>query len=170
LSRSILFRDQQKTLDLLEEAAKEWADRAQKGEVLNDENAGLLAQMVRICVRTPDMIRDLWEWGKAEEGAGRLQDRQRAGDDLREGLEAWLQLMDMLLGAAKVCKAQGHPIRSAAKLKGSAAKLRAVLQEVNETWPPQKAGAPPLSYEELRNLADRFPPPAEWYEEEGDLF
>jgi hypothetical protein len=171
LSRSILYREQQKSVELLEAAAKEWAERAERGERLNDENASLLAQMVRICLRSPDMMRDLWEWSKAEEVAGRLRDGQQAGEALREGLGSWLQLLILIQQAGRRAGAEGYPIRGADELDGAADEMRAILQEVNETWPPQEPGAtPPLSYEELRTLADRFPPPPQWYEEEDDLF
>jgi hypothetical protein len=171
LSESILYRDQQKTLGLLEAAAKEWAERAARHERLNDESASLLAQMVLICLRSPGMMRDLWEWAKAEEVAGRLRERQRAGEDLREQLGAWLQLCDLLRPAARGAETAGYPVSGADELDGAADKMRAILQEVNERWPPQEPGAtPPLSYEELRSLADRFPPPPEWYEEKHDLF
>jgi len=168
-SASILYRNQRKTVDLLEAAAKEWAERAQRNEQLNAESASLLAQMVRMCLRSPAMMRDLWEWGKAEELAE--QDRQRAGDDLREQLGAWLQLLGLIQAAAIACEAESYPLRGAAELDGAADEMRAILQEVNETWPPQGPSASPiLSYEELRSLADRYPPPPQWYEETDDLF
>jgi hypothetical protein len=171
LSGSILYRNLQNTVDLLEAAVKEWAERAKRNEQLNDESASLLAQMVRICLRAPDMMRDVWEWGKAEELAGRLRDRQQAGDDLRERLGAWLQLLALIHRAAGLCEAEGYPLSGAAELDGAADEMRAVLQEVNEIWPPQEPNTtPPLSYEELRSLADRFPPPPQWYEEKDDLF
>jgi hypothetical protein len=171
LSASILYRDQQNTVDLLEAAVKEWAERAARHEPLNDETASLLAQMVRVCLRSPDLMRDLWEWAKAEELAGRLRDRQLAGEDLRERLGGWLQLLARIEQAARGAEAAGYPVSGADELEGAADEMRAILQEVNETWPPQEpAATPPLSYEELRRLADRFPPPAQWYEEEDDLF
>lgn len=171
LSASILYRDQQQTLDLLEAAAKEWAERAERHEQLNDETASLLAQMVRICLRSPDLMRDLWEWAKEEELGGRLRDRQLAGEDLRERLGGWLELLAVIQPAAKLVEAEGYPVSGTDKLDAAQDELRAILQEVKETWPPQELGAaPPLSYEELRSLADRFPPPAQWYEEEDDLF
>jgi hypothetical protein len=170
LSGSILWRDQQKTVDLLDAAAKELADLAQHGQ-LNDEVTSRLAQMVRICLRSPDMMRDLWEWAKAEEVAGRLGDWQRAGEDFRYQFGNWLQLLAVIQQVARGCEAAGHPVGGADELEGAADEMRGILREVNETWPPQEAGATrPLSYEELRTLADRFPPPVQWYEEEDDLF
>ncbi len=169
-SASILYRDMQKTVDLLEAAAKEWAKRAQRNERLTEQSASLLAQMVRICLRSPGMVRDLWEWARAEEQAGRVRDRQRAGDYFRERLGGWLSLVTLLQSAAKGCEAEGHPISGADGLAGAAEELRAILQEVNEAWPPREPGATPLPYEELRALADLFPPPARWYEEQGDPF
>jgi hypothetical protein len=171
LSGSILYRDQQKTVDLLAYAVKEWAERAARHEPLNEETAGLLAQMARICLRAPATMRDLWEWAKAEELAGRLGDRQQAGEDLSEQLGGWLQILDLIQKAAKGAEAAGYPISGADALDDAADELRITVQQVNETWPPQTPSpASPLSYEELRRLADRFPPPAPWYEEEDDLF
>jgi hypothetical protein len=42
--------------------------------------------------------------------------------------------------------------------------------EVVITWSAPVGATPPLRYEELRSVADRFPPPAEWYAKEDDLF
>ena len=171
LSGSILYRNLQTTVVLLEAAAKEWAERAQRNEQLNDESASLISQMVLICLRAPELMRDLWEWGKAEAQAGRLGETQGAGDDLRERLGAWLDLLGLIQSAAKACEAEGYPLSGAAELEGAADELRTILQEVSEAWPPQEPGAtPPLPYEDLRALADRFPPPAHWYEEKGDPF
>jgi len=171
LSGSILYQTQQKTGQMLEAAAKEWADRAERGEQLNQDSASVLAQMVRVCLRSPDMMRDLWEWVKAEELAGRLPEAQRAGDDVREQLGHWLQLLALIRPAAEACKTEGYALNGADELAGAADELRAILQEVNEAWPPQAPVAPPpLSYAELRSLADRFPPPPEWYQEPDDLF
>jgi hypothetical protein len=171
LSGSILYQNERKTVDLLDGAAKEWAARAARGEQLNDETASLLAQMVRICLRAPDLMHDLWEWSKAEELATRLRDRQRAGEDLRERLEGWLQLLVLIQEAASRAEAAGYPVSGADKLADAADAMRSILQEVNETWLPREPRAtPPLSYDELRSLADRFPPPAPWHEEKDDLF
>jgi hypothetical protein len=171
LSGSILYRDQRKTLDLLEAAAKEWTERARPGQTLNEETVSLLAQMTRICLRSPARMRDLWEWGKSEELAGRLPDRQRAAETLREQLDNWLELLHSIQQAAKVSEAAGHSVSGVDKLEGAEDELRVILRGVNETWPLREADATsPLSYEELHRLANRFPPPAPWYEEEDDLF
>jgi hypothetical protein len=170
LSGSILYRDLQKTLDLLEAEAKEWAEKAQRGQH-NEETAAALAQVTLISLRSPDLIRALWEWGKAEELAGRLRDPQTGGELLRKELESWVQLLTALHEAARGSEAAGYPVSGADELEGAAEGLRATLREVNEAWPPKERGeTPPLTYEELRSLAKRFPPPAQWYEEEDDLF
>jgi hypothetical protein len=171
LSASILYRHQQNALDLLEEKVKEWAKLSARNDRLSLEAAGLLAQMVLICLRSPDLMRDIWEWAKEEELAGRLRDREHAGGELREGLKGWLELVAVFRQAAKRAAAESYPVRGADELETAEEQLRAILQEVNEAWPPPERGAPPaLSYEELRALADRFPPPPKWYEEEQDLF
>jgi hypothetical protein len=167
LSASILYRNQQNALDLLEEKVKEWAELAARNDRLSREAAGLLTQMVLICLRSPGLMRDLWEWAKAEELAGRLRDRQQAGEELREELQGWLELVAVFREAAKRAEAESYPIRGADELETAEEQLGAILQDVNETWPPLERGAPPpLSYDELHGLADRFPPPAPWHEEE----
>ena len=42
--------------------------------------------------------------------------------------------------------------------------------EVVITWSSLASATPSLSSRELRSLADRFPPPADWNMEENDLF
>jgi hypothetical protein len=170
-SGSILYRDQQSTLDLIEAAAKDWVDRAARHEQINEETASLLAQMVRICLRSPDMMGDLWEWAQTEDLAGRLPDRQRAGDDLRDLFGNWLQLLTLIQQAVRRAEPEGYPVKGANELDRIAAEMDSLLQLVNETWPAQAPSATPsLSYDQLRSLADRFPPPPQWYEEKDDLF
>jgi hypothetical protein len=171
LSGSILYRNLQKTVVLLEAAAKEWAARAQRNEQLNEESASLISQMVLICLRAPELMRDLWEWAKVEAQAGRLGEKLRAGDDLRDRLGAWLELLNLIQSATKACEAEGFPLSGADELEGAAGELHVILREVDEAWAPAEPSAiPPLPYEDLRALADRLPPPAHWYEEKGDPF
>jgi hypothetical protein len=168
LSASILYRDQRKTAELLEAAAKEWARYDQPSA----EAADLLAQMIVICLRGPEMMRDLWDWARAAERAGWVRDREEGGEVLRDQFENWLRLLQATQQAAAAYEGAGFPVSGAEELKGAADQLREILGELNEAWPPQELRrTPPLSYEELSELADRFPPPPAWWEEEfDDLF
>src|SRR5438045_2351803 len=96
--------------------------------------------------------------GKAEELA--TQDCQLAGHDFRERLVAWLELLAVIQRVARACEAEGYPLGGAGELDGAVDDMRAILQEINESWPQQEpAAALVLSYEELRSFADCFPPP-----------
>jgi hypothetical protein len=170
LARSILVRDQQQILGLLEEAAEELARATPHGRV-NGEAVGLLAQMVLLCLRAPEMMHDLWQWVKGEEAAGRLPDRTEATAVLGEQFENWLARLDVVRQAAGAAQAAGHPITGAGELERAAAELRTILLEIEEAWPAQEQRpTPALPYDQLRRLAERHPPPPEWYEEEDNLF
>lgn len=174
LSESILFRDQQKTLDLLEAAAKEWAERAARHEQLNDETANLLSQMTLLCLRGPDVMRELWEWGLQQEREGRLRNRPMAGKELRDQLCNWLELLDLIHQSARASEAAGYPIQGAEELLGAADELAAIGKEVNQTWPVEELLPPAasigLSYQQLRSLADHPPAVGDWPEEDFDRF
>jgi hypothetical protein len=166
LMESILYRDQQHTLGLLEEATKEWVEQAQVRQ-LNGAKVSSLVQMTLLGCRCPELMRELWEWTKAEELAGRLPDRQQTAEVLRETFKNWLQLLKVIQRATRASEAAGYPVRGADELDSAARELRAIFEEVDRTWPPQEPiTSAPLSYEQLRSLAKRFPPPASWYEEE----
>jgi hypothetical protein len=169
-TRSILYQDQQKTIGLLEKAAKKWTDLLENGG-LGDDATSRLSQMIRICLRSPGMMRDLWEWAKTEAAAGRLRKPPAVVEDLRGQLGNWLHVLSLIQNAARVTVAAGHPVGRTDELGGAQMELNAILNEVNEGWPahnPSTSLSP--SYEDLRALAERLPPPAEWYLEKDDLF
>jgi hypothetical protein len=171
LSGNLLYRHLGKTVELLEAAARKWARKAQRGETLDDQAAELLRQMTLLCLRAPELMRAVWEWGKAEDRAGRLRNRRKAGEILRDQLGDWLRLLGLIRQATTASAADGFPIKGAAKLSGAAAEMRATVREVVQTWlrkrPIAKAS---LKYKQLERLADRLSAPAQWYEEDGDLF
>jgi hypothetical protein len=167
VSKSLLFDQQSRQLDLLQDAASQLARRPS-----NEEAISLLEQMIRICVHAPQMWRDLWEWAREQEQTGRIVNRPMAGKVLRDQLCRWMTLLDVMHENAVACEGAGHPIRGAEELLKAADELGAIGQEVNQTWPieelPEPHAPTGLSYAELRSAGDRFPAASDWPDEDFD--
>src|SRR5262249_2965058 len=93
-------------LDLLEKSARELQKPLSDNEAIS-----LLEQMIRVCVRAPEMWRGLWNWAIELDQTGKMIDRPMGGKVLRDQLAYWMTLLSAMHERVSACEQAGYHIR-----------------------------------------------------------